>query len=73
MGKIILVFSLSLSLSISHSHTCVHTGMIKNGFGHVINISSIWGKAAPSNRSAYSSAKFGLIALMDSIRYEVAI
>ncbi len=45
--------------------------MIKDGFGHIINISSIWGKAAPSNRSAYSSAKFGLIALMDSIRYEV--
>ncbi len=49
----------------------IRTGMIKNGFGHVINISSIWGKAAPSNRSAYSAAKFGLIALMDSIRYEV--
>ncbi|XP_064397214.1 dehydrogenase/reductase SDR family member 7-like isoform X2 [Halichondria panicea] len=45
--------------------------MIKDGFGHIINISSIWGKAAPSNRSAYSSAKFGLIALMDSIRYEM--
>ena len=45
--------------------------MIKGGFGHVINISSIWGKAAPSNRSAYASAKFAIIALMDSIRHEV--
>ena len=45
--------------------------MVSSGFGHVINISSIWGKAAPSNRSAYSSAKFAIIGLMDSIRYEV--
>ena len=46
-------------------------GMVRGGFGHVINISSIWGKCAPSNRSAYSSAKFGIIGLMDAVRYEV--
>ena len=49
----------------------LHAGMIKEGFGHIVNVSSIWGKAAPSNRSAYASAKFGIIGLMDSIRYEV--
>ena len=58
----------------THINTYTHThtlGMIKGRFGHVINISSIWGKAAPSNRSAYASAKFAIIALMDSIRHEV--
>lgn len=46
-------------------------GMVQERFGHIINISSIWGKAAPSNRSPYSSAKFALIGLMDSVRYEM--
>ena len=46
--------------------------MIKEGFGHVINISSIWGKGAPSNRIAYASAKFAIIGCMDSLRHEVS-
>ena len=45
--------------------------MIDRGFGHFVNISSIWGKGAPSNRSAYASAKFAIIGLMDCIRHEV--
>ena len=49
----------------THSHTHVHTHThtrydLNAGFGHVINISSIWGKAAPSNHSAYASAKFAI-------------
>ena len=48
-------------------------GMISEGFGHVINVSSIWGKGAPSSRSAYASAKFAIIGLMDTIRHEVSM
>ncbi len=47
--------------------------MVEEGFGHVINVSSIWGKAGPSNRSAYSSAKFAIIGLMDCVRNEVLV
>ena len=47
--------------------------MVENGFGHVVNISSIWGRAGPSNRSSYSSAKFAIIGLMDCVRNEVRV
>ncbi len=47
--------------------------MVDNHFGHIVNISSIWGKAGPSNRSSYSSAKFAIVGLMDCIRNEVRV
>ena len=65
--------NIAINFSFSFNLCCLTLGMVQEGFGHIINISSIWGKAAPSNRSPYSSAKFALIGLMDSVRYEVII
>lgn len=48
-------------------------GMIKEGYGLVVNISSIAGKAAISGRTAYCPAKFAVFGLMDSVRYEVCL
>jgi len=47
------------------------TGMIEEGFGHIVNISSIAGKSGGPRFTAYSSAKFAIFGLMDSVRYEV--
>jgi short-subunit dehydrogenase len=49
--------------------SCV--GMIEEGFGHIVNISSIAGKTGSPVRSAYCSAKFAMFGLMDTVRYEV--
>ena len=45
--------------------------MMSSGFGHVVNVSSIAGKFGSPSRTSYSAAKFGIIGLMDSLRYEV--
>ncbi len=52
---------------------CVYLGMIDEGFGHVVNISSIAGKVGSPRRSSYSSAKFAIFGLMDCIRHEVSV
>ena len=45
--------------------------MLSGGFGHIVNVSSIWGKVGPTNRTSYATTKFGLIGMMDSLRLEV--
>ena len=47
--------------------------MVKEGYGHIVNISSIAGKGANPGRSAYCSAKFAMFGLMDAVRYEVCV
>ena len=49
--------------------TC--SGMVKEGFGHIVNINSVRGKGGFYDRTVYCSTKFALFGLMDSIRYEV--
>jgi 3-oxoacyl-[acyl-carrier protein] reductase len=34
--------------------------MVDNGWGRIVNISSIWGKISKEKRAAYSASKFGL-------------
>ncbi|XP_064384674.1 dehydrogenase/reductase SDR family member 7-like [Halichondria panicea] len=46
-------------------------GMLSSGFGHVINILSIAGKFGTNSRTSYTTAKFGLMGMMDSLRWEV--
>ncbi|XP_064401444.1 dehydrogenase/reductase SDR family member 7-like isoform X2 [Halichondria panicea] len=46
-------------------------GMLSSGFGHVINILSIAGKFGTNRRTSYTIAKFGLMGMMDSLRWEV--
>jgi dehydrogenase/reductase SDR family protein 7 len=45
--------------------------MLPQGNGHIVNISSLAGKLGSPSTSFYSGAKFGLMGLMDSLRYEL--
>jgi short-subunit dehydrogenase len=44
--------------------------MLAREFGHVVNISSIWGKCGMSLRSTYSPSKHALGALTHCLHYE---
>ena len=46
-------------------------GMIDREFGHIVNISSVFGKSGIYSYSSYCAAKFAIFGLMDSVRYEV--
>jgi len=46
--------------------------MIKNKRGHIVNISSIYGKHASADSSAYCASKFGIRGFSQSLRKEVA-
>ncbi len=46
--------------------------MLKNGWGRIVNISSIAGKEGNPNASAYSAAKAGVLALTKSLGKELA-
>lgn len=50
----------------------VISGMKSEGWGRIINISSISGKVGEAHGSAYSASKFGLIGLTQSLALEVA-
>ncbi len=47
-------------------------GMMKRGYGRIVNIASIAGKEGNANASAYSAAKAGVIALTKSLGKELA-
>ncbi len=47
-------------------------GMIKNGYGRIVNIASIAGKEGNPNASHYSASKAGLIGLTKSLGKELA-
>ena len=47
-------------------------GMLKNGYGRIVNIASIAGKEGNPNASHYSASKAGLIALTKSLGKELA-
>ena len=47
--------------------------MLKQGCGHIVNTSSIFGKLSVHSVTYYSAAKFALNGLMDSLRFEVSI
>ena len=46
-------------------------GMIANGFGRVINISSFWAERGSSTETAYSAAKAGVNGLTKALSREV--
>src|SRR5262249_19124848 len=46
--------------------------MVQRSWGRIVNISSISGKKAEAFGSAYSSSKFGLIGLTESMALELA-
>ncbi len=45
--------------------------MIKRKQGHIINISSVYGKQASADSSAYCASKYGVRGLSESLRQEV--
>jgi len=47
-------------------------GMVKRGYGRIVNIASVAGKEGNPNASAYSSSKAGLIGLTKSLGKELA-
>lgn len=46
--------------------------MLRNGYGRIVNVSSVAGKEGNPNASAYSAAKAGVIALTKSLGKELA-
>jgi len=50
----------------------VSKNMIKNNYGRIVNISSIWGTIGREQRVCYSSSKFGLMGLTASSAAELA-
>ena len=58
----------------SHFHTiaAVIEGMRSRGFGRIINISSVHGLVASANKSAYVSAKHGVVGLTKTVALECA-
>ena len=59
---------------VAHFHTIasVIEGMRSRGFGRIINISSVHGLVASANKSAYVSAKHGVVGLTKTIALECA-
>lgn len=49
----------------------LYVGMVSQGFGHIVNISSVAGKMAVPVRSSYAAAKHAIIGMMDGVRLEV--
>ncbi|MEM9147122.1 MAG: SDR family NAD(P)-dependent oxidoreductase [Pseudomonadota bacterium] len=47
-------------------------GMVRQGYGRIVNVASIAGKEGNPNASAYSAAKAGVIALTKSLGKELA-
>ena len=64
-----------LSINLSGTFYCTRAaipGMLKKGWGRVINIASIAGKTGAPYIAAYSASKHGVIGLTRSIALEVA-
>jgi NAD(P)-dependent dehydrogenase (short-subunit alcohol dehydrogenase family) len=49
----------------------VASHMIENGYGKIINLSSVWGKRGAVSEICYSSAKAGIIGLTKSVAREL--
>ncbi len=49
----------------------VASHMIENGYGKIINLSSIWGKSGAISEISYTSAKAGIIGLTKSVAREL--
>ena len=45
--------------------------MVENGYGKIVNISSVWGKSGSVSEISYSAAKAGIIGLTKSVAREL--
>ena len=48
-------------------------GMLAQGFGHIVNVSSICGVSGMPLRSTYCASKFAIQGLTHTLHYEVII
>ena len=55
------------------SNRAVVDGMVKRGWGRIVNIASVAGKEGNPNASAYSASKAGVIGLTKSLGKELAM
>jgi len=55
-----------------HLHHVVLPGMVKRGFGRVVNVSSDAGRVGSSGEAVYSACKGGIIAFTKTVAREVA-
>ena len=55
------------------SNRALAPGMVKRGWGRIVNIASVAGKEGNPNASAYSASKAGVIGLTKSLGKELAI
>jgi len=51
---------------------CVLPGMVRRGWGRIINIGSVWGEVGAAGEVAYSASKAGLHGLTKALAKEVA-
>jgi 3-oxoacyl-[acyl-carrier protein] reductase len=49
----------------------VASHMVENGYGKIVNISSVWGKSGAISEISYSAAKAGIIGLTKSVAREL--
>lgn len=50
----------------------VASNMLKNGWGRIVNVSSVWGKISKQGRASYSASKFGIDGLTLAMANEFA-
>ena len=65
------VININLSSCFYLTKYCLPS-MLKNGWGRIINISSVHGLVASANKSAYIAAKHGLVGFTKAIALEYA-
>ena len=64
------MFSVNVEAAFSYSK-CVLPSMIRNGYGRIINISSMWGITGSSCEVCYSATKAALIGFTKALAKEV--
>jgi NAD(P)-dependent dehydrogenase (short-subunit alcohol dehydrogenase family) len=63
-----------LGVHLKGSMNCIQAvapHMIENGYGKIVNISSVWGKSGSISEISYTSAKAGIIGLTKSVAREL--
>jgi len=65
-----------LGSNLKSAYLCINSasgGMVRNKYGRIINISSIWGLRGASCEAAYSAAKAGLVGLTKAMAKELSL
>ncbi len=66
----------TLGINLKGAYFCINASspyMVKNGFGRIINVSSVWGQKGASCEAHYSASKAGLDGLTKSMAKELSL